>query len=90
MGIGSSRRKAKPIGWLRDTINGIYTADKITDDWWKMEPKDRLTIRAALEPKHNINDNNGLSIVLQIRGVDIKPIQERTVQEIAAHDDTQE
>jgi hypothetical protein len=87
MGIGSSRRKAKPIGWLRDTINGIYTVDKITEDWWKMEPKDRLTIRAALEPKHNINDNNDLQVHIILTGItDKKIIQGQVVDQKALTD----
>lgn len=83
------RKKAKPVGWLRDTVNAFYTSDMIQADFLAMEPKDRFMARVALEPKHNINENSDLRVVIQLTGIKGKtPIQAHaTSHALPAHDD---
>jgi hypothetical protein len=54
----------------------------------KLTPKEQWDILKAYTPvpKEITNENNGLQIVLQLNGVDIKPIQARTVRAIEPHD----
>jgi hypothetical protein len=70
-----TRKKDKlPNGWFLGQINRIYTVDQLERDWKEITPKDRLTIRAALEPKHNINENSDLQVHIILTGIQGKQV----------------
>ena len=89
MGIGSGRKKTKKTtGWIRDTVLRIYTEDQLKEDWFAIDPADRLKIAASWVPKEIMgNGNNGLQINLILTGIEgkrviqVQPIEQNALVE---------
>ena len=84
-----SKRDRTPYwGQVQRWVFKAKTKEGWQETFDKLTPKEQYDILAKYTPvpKEITNENNGLQIVLQLNGVDIKPIQARTVQAIEPHD----
>lgn len=66
----------------------IYTEDQLKEDWFAIEPAERVKIAASWVPKEiNSNNNNGLQINIVLSGIEekrviqVQPIEQNALVE---------
>ena len=77
--------KRKPrIDWVRKAIETCHTQA----DWQalvkSMTPKDQIDALLRVQPKLNISESNGLQVILNLNGVDIRPIEGQVIDSTPA------
>ena len=80
---GNPKRDRTPSReWVRRAVEKAYTQQEWIEKFKTDLPfKDQFEALLRVQPKLNISESNGLQVILNLNGVDIRPIEGQVISD---------